>query len=93
MMINKIIDASLKNCLLVFMAFVATCVFGKFSYDRLPIDAFPDVTPALVQVFTETEGLAPEEVEQLVTYPVESAMNGLPNVEEIRSISNFGQDS
>ena len=89
-MINRIIDASLKNRLLVFVAFVAICVFGKFSYDRLPIDAFPDVTPALVQVFTETEGLAPEEVEQLVTYPVESAMNGLPNVEEIRSISNFG---
>ena len=89
-MINRMIDASLKNRLLVFAAFAAVCVFGKFAYDRLPIDAFPDVTPALVQVFTETEGLAPEEVEQLVTYPVESAMNGLPNVEEIRSVSNFG---
>ena len=90
MMFNRIIDASLKNRLLVFVAFLAIGVFGKFAYDRLPIDAFPDVTPALVQIFTETEGLAPEEVEQLATYPVESAMNGLPNVEEIRSISNFG---
>lgn len=89
-MINRMIDASLKNRLLVFAAFAAVCVFGKFAYDRLPIDAFPDVTPALVQIFTETQGLAPEEVEQLVTYPVESAMNGLPNVEEIRSVSNFG---
>jgi cobalt-zinc-cadmium resistance protein CzcA len=89
-MIDKFIELSLKNRLLVVVAFLAICVFGKLAYDRLPIDAFPDVTPALVQVFTETEGLAPEEVEQLVTYPVEAAMNGLPNVEEIRSVSNFG---
>ncbi|MFQ5560837.1 MAG: efflux RND transporter permease subunit, partial [Nitrospinota bacterium] len=54
------------------------------------VDAFPDVTPALVQVFTETEGLAPEEVEKYVTYPVEVAMNGLPNLKEVRSVSNFG---
>ena len=54
------------------------------------MDAFPDVTPVLVQVFTETEGLAPEEVEKYVTYPVEVAMNGLPDLKEIRSISNFG---
>jgi cobalt-zinc-cadmium resistance protein CzcA len=63
---------------------------GWASYLSLPVDAFPDVTPALVQVFTETEGLAPEEVEKYVTYPVEVAMNGLPNLKEIRSISNFG---
>jgi cobalt-zinc-cadmium resistance protein CzcA len=89
-MTNKLVDFSLKNRLLVIIAFVAICVTGKWAYDRLPIDAFPDVTPSLVQVFTVTEGLAPEEVEQLVTYPVETAMNGLPNIEEIRSVSNFG---
>jgi len=63
---------------------------GYYSYRGLPVDAFPDVTPALVQVFTETEGLAPEEVERYVTYPVEVAMNGLPGLKEIRSVSNFG---
>jgi cobalt-zinc-cadmium resistance protein CzcA len=63
---------------------------GAYSYSRLPVDAFPDVTPNLVQVFTETGGLAPEEVEKYVTYPVEVAMSGLPNLKEIRSVSNFG---
>jgi len=63
---------------------------GYWSYTRLPVDAFPDVSPNLVQVFTVTEGLAPEEVEKYVTYPVESAMTGLPGITEIRSISNFG---
>jgi len=89
-MTDKLINFSLKNRLLVIIAFVAICIFGKWSYDQLPIDAFPDVTPALVQVFTTTDGLAPEEIEQLVTYPVETAMNGLPDVEKIRSVSNFG---
>jgi len=63
---------------------------GYYSYTKLPIDAFPDVSPSLVQVFTITEGLAPEEVEKYVTYPVEVAMNGLPNLKKIRSVSNFG---
>jgi cobalt-zinc-cadmium resistance protein CzcA len=63
---------------------------GTISYQSLPVDAFPDVTPVLVQVFTETEGLAAEEVEKYVTYPVEVAMNGLPRLKEIRSVSNFG---
>ncbi len=89
-MTDRIIDFSLKNRLLIVIAFIVICVFGKYSYDKLPIDAFPDVTPSLVQVFTTTEGLAPEEVEQLVTYPIETAMNGLPAVEKIRSVSNFG---
>jgi cobalt-zinc-cadmium resistance protein CzcA len=56
----------------------------------LPVDAFPDVSPNLVQIFTITEGLAPEEIEMYVTYPVEAAMTGLPAVEKIRSVSNFG---
>lgn len=85
-----LINFSLKNKLLIVVAFLAVCFWGKASYDKLPIDAFPDVTPSLVQVFTVTEGLAPEEVEKLVTYPVETAMNGLPAVEKIRSVSNFG---
>ncbi len=63
---------------------------GWFSYKQLPIDAFPDVSPSLVQVFTETEGLAPEEIEKYITFPVEAAMNGLPDLETIRSVSNFG---
>ncbi len=63
---------------------------GYYSYLKLPVDAFPDVTPVLVQVFTETQGLAPEEVERYVTYPTEVAMNGLPNLKEVRSTSNFG---
>jgi cobalt-zinc-cadmium resistance protein CzcA len=63
---------------------------GVYSYRQLPVDAFPDVTPTLVQVFTETAGLAPEEVEKYVTYPVEVALNGLPSLKEIRSVSNFG---
>ena len=65
-------------------------VIGKHIDQSLPVDAFPDVTPVLVQVFTETEGLAAEEVEKYVTYPVEVAMNGLPRLKEIRSVSNFG---
>jgi heavy metal efflux system protein len=69
---------------------VAVLVWGVLALRSLPIDAFPDVTPVLVQVFTESPGLAPEEVEQLVTYPLEVAMNGLPGISEVRSISMFG---
>jgi len=63
---------------------------GYFSFTKLPIDAFPDVSPVLVQIFTESEGLAPEEVEKLVTYPIEVAMNGLPGITRVQSISTFG---
>jgi cobalt-zinc-cadmium resistance protein CzcA len=87
---EKLIHFVLKSRLLLSVAGVLVLAAGWFSYKQLPVDAFPDVTPALVQVFTETEGLAPEEVEKYVTYPVETAMNGLPGLKEIRSISNFG---
>lgn len=65
-------------------------VGGLFAFRALPVDAFPDPSPSLVQVFTETEGLSPEEVERYVTFPVETAMSGLPSVRQIRSTSNFG---
>ncbi len=87
---NKLIEFSLKNRLLVLSLAILIMAGGWFSYRQLPIDAFPDVSPTLVQVFTETEGLAPEEIEKYVTFPVETAMNGLPNLETIRSVSNFG---
>tara|TARA_R110002072_G_scaffold302578_3_gene486443 strand:+ start:12990 stop:16109 length:3120 start_codon:yes stop_codon:yes gene_type:complete len=76
--------------LLAALAFVLVIIAGIWTFRSMPVDAFPDVTPTLVQVFTETEGLAPEEVERYVTFPVETSMNGLPRLREVRSTSNFG---
>jgi cobalt-zinc-cadmium resistance protein CzcA len=89
-MIDRVIGFSLRNRLLVLVLGTIAMAAGWYSYDRLPVDAFPDVSPNLVQVFTITEGLAPEEVEKFVTFPIEVSMNGLPGIENIRSISNFG---
>lgn len=89
-MIDKIIELSLKNRPLMLVFGLLIIAGGYFSYNQLPVDAFPDVSPNLVQVFTITEGLAPEEIEQYITYPVEAAMNGLPGITKIRSVSNFG---
>jgi len=89
-MIERVIQFCLRNRLL--MAVLALLVMGAgfITYQQLPVDAFPDVSPNLVQVFTVTEGLAPEEIEKFVTYPVEVAMTGLPGVQKVRSVSNFG---
>jgi len=89
-MIDKLIEFGLRQRILVLVTALVVLVAGGWAYTRLPVDAYPDISPALVQVFTETEGLAPEEVEQLVTYPVEVTMNGLPGLERVRSVSNFG---
>ncbi len=89
-MINQIINLSLRSRLLMLVLAALVMAAGYRSYQGLPVDAFPDVSPNLVQVFTITEGLAPEEIEMYVTYPVEAAMTGLPSVEKIRSVSNFG---
>jgi len=89
-MINQIINLSLRSRLLMLVLAVLVMATGYRSYQALPVDAFPDVSPNLVQVFTITEGLAPEEIEMYVTYPVEAAMTGLPSVQKIRSVSNFG---
>jgi heavy metal efflux system protein len=76
--------------LLAAIAVIAMTLGGLFAFRSLPVDAFPDPSPALVQIFTETEGLSPEEVERYVTFPIETAMSGLPKVREMRSTSNFG---
>ena len=89
-MIERVIAFSLTNRLLVVLMTVGVLGGGAFALTRLPIDAFPDVSPVLVQIVTEAPGLAPEEVEKLITYPVEVAMNGLPKVEQVKSISAFG---
>jgi cobalt-zinc-cadmium resistance protein CzcA len=89
-MFQKIIDTVLHNKLVVVLFTLAVMASGYWSYQQLPVDAFPDVSPVLVQVFTVTDGLGPEEVERFVTFPVEAAMSGLPRVDEIRSVSNFG---
>ena len=90
LMVERIVQFSLRNRLLVAVLGALLMGGGFYSYRQLPVDAFPDVSPNLVQVFTVTEGLAPEEIETYVTYPVETAMNGLPGVERVRSVSNFG---
>ena len=87
---RKFIEYILRQRLMILLFGALVLVAGLQSYRDLPVDAFPDVSPALVQVFGETEGLAPEEVERYVTYPIEVAMNGLPDLKEIRSVSNFG---
>ena len=89
-MIDQIINLSLRSRLLMLVLAVLVIATGYRSYQDLPVDAFPDVSPNLVQIFTITEGLAPEEIEMYVTYPVEAAMTGLPGIEKIRSVSNFG---
>ncbi len=89
-MIARIIDFSLNNRLLVVMGWLLIVGLGLHQLALLPIDAVPDVTNVQVQVLTKSPGLAPEEVERFVTFPVEAAMSGLPRVEEIRSVSKFG---
>ncbi len=89
-MTDRLINGVLSSRLLIIVLTVMVMAAGWASYTELPVDAFPDVSPNLVQVFTLTEGLAPEEIEKYVTFPVEAAMNGLPGIVEIRSISNFG---
>jgi len=88
-MISKIIHFSLKQRLFVIMSTAIVAVLGFVALRNLPIDVFPDPSPPLVQIYTEGHGMAPEEVERLISYPIESAMFGLPKVENIRSISSY----
>jgi Cu/Ag efflux pump CusA len=89
-MLNKIIEFSLHNRFLVLIFTAILVGSGIYSVLRLPIDAVPDLTNVQVQVLTNAPSLGPLEVEQYITFPVETAMSGLPRVEEIRSVSRIG---
>lgn len=89
-MLNKIIDWSINNRLLVVIALLVTIAASSMIIPKLNLDAFPDVTNVQVAVNTEAPGLAAEEVEQLITYPIEAVMYALPDVEQVRSISKTG---
>jgi heavy metal efflux system protein len=89
-MINALIKFSVANRLIVLLLVAIMAAGGIYSLINLPIDAVPDVTNVQVQVLTSAPSLAPLEIERQVTFPVETAMSGLPDVEEIRSVSKFG---
>lgn len=89
-MLEKLVEAALRYKFLVLIIFGVIAFLGWRAVVNVPIDAFPDVTPAQVNIYTESPGLAAEDVEQLLTFPIESSMAGLPKVEQIRSVSLFG---
>jgi cobalt-zinc-cadmium resistance protein CzcA len=89
-MLNNIVEASLRYKFLVLILFSVVAALGWRATVTVPIDAFPDVTPVQVNIYTESPGLAAEDIEQLLTFPIESGMAGLPSVQEIRSVSLFG---
>lgn len=89
-MLNKIIHFALNNRLLIVVASVVLIVFGSFVATKMEVDVFPDLTAPTVVVLTEAHGMAPEEVEKLVTFPIETSVNGATNVRRVRSSSSAG---
>ena len=90
MMVQRIIHWSLHNRFIVLIASLLILGMGLVAATQIPLDAVPDLTNVQVQVLTNSPALGPEEVEQFITFPIENAMSGVPNVDEIRSISRFG---
>lgn len=89
-MFNFLVNASLRNRLIILAIAVVMMVIGGFSLTKLPVDVFPNLNRPTVTIITEAGGMAPEEVEQLITYPLETTMNGVPGVLNVRSVSSAG---
>ena len=89
-MFEKLIRAAIEHRWLVLLAVIGMAAIGVFNYQKLPIDAVPDITNVQVQINTQASGYSPLETEQRVTYPIETVMAGLPNLEQTRSLSRYG---
>jgi CzcA family heavy metal efflux pump len=89
-MLDRFIKLSLENRLLVIAASIFLLIAGTYTALKIPVDVFPDLTAPTVTIMTESHGMAPEEVETLITIPIESAMNGATGVRRVRSSSTFG---
>jgi heavy-metal exporter, HME family len=89
-MFTWLLDFSLKNRMIVILLSAISMVYGAYTLSKMPVDVFPDLNKPTVTIMTEAGGMASEEVEQLITFPLETAMNGLPGVEAIRSVSSAG---
>ncbi len=89
-MINKIIHFSVYKRSIILLFTVFAIIAGMIAFDSLPIDAVPDITNNQVQVNTTVEGLAPEEIERTITYPIENSLRGVPGTVQVRSITRFG---
>lgn len=89
-MFERIIRFSIEHRWLVLLAVLGMAALGIFSYQKLPIDAVPDITNVQVQINTAASGYSPLETEQRVTFPIETAMAGLPGLQQTRSLSRYG---
>jgi cobalt-zinc-cadmium resistance protein CzcA len=89
-MLEKLIELSLRYKILVLVLFIVIAAFGFKAYKKIPVDAFPDITPKQVIIYTESPGNSAEDIEKLITYPIESALSGMAGVKLIMSNSIFG---
>jgi heavy metal efflux system protein len=87
---QRLVDSALRRPALVIVLAACLAGYGLYAATQIPVDAFPDVTPTMVQVFTSSPGLAPEEIETLVSIPIESALSGMPDLVRVQSTSQFG---
>ncbi|MBX9701444.1 MAG: efflux RND transporter permease subunit, partial [Acetobacteraceae bacterium] len=89
-MIDAILAFSIRQRWLIMLAVLGVAAFGAWNFTRLPIDAVPDITNVQVQINSKAPGYSPLEVEQRITFPIETAMGGLPKLEYTRSLSRYG---
>src|SRR5690348_17487375 len=89
-MIHKVVQIALRQRFLVLMVVVLLVIGGSVSFERMPVDAYPDLSPPMVEIITQWPGHAAEEVERLITVPLETEMNGVEELSIERSISLYG---
>src|SRR4029079_13149590 len=87
---NELIAFSLKNRVLMLVAFFAVTIGGLFAFSQLNIEDYPDPTPPMVDVITQSAGLSAEEIERYITIPIETQLSGVPNLRVMRTISLYG---